>query len=349
MNLNSLSPKYWSPLPLFSGFTVSGSDTNQFLQGQLTNDVIALLPGRSQRTGYCTPKGRLMASFLQWRISDDTIGHLLPTPLLESTSKRLKMFVLRSKAVFSAPEAAFSTFGLWLDDAVTSPIPGNAGDVVALSGLGKGQAWLVRESDSEIGTRLWLIADPDGVSEVQQYLASYADRMRPQEAWLFSEIMSGQPWIWPQTREAFVPQMINFELIGGVSFKKGCYPGQEVVARSQYLGKLKRRTFHVSTTLSDETLSTLFGDRSSDGGHPLAFLLGADIWSPLDGTQPVGQVVDAARAMRADGSLDPVSIHLLVEATLDAWSHGALQLGGLSEAFPQLTQETLPYALATPD
>jgi folate-binding protein YgfZ len=349
MNLHSLSPKAWSKLPLFSGFTVSGSDANQFLQGQLTNDVIALASSRSQRTGYCTPKGRLMAAFLQWRISDDTLGHLIPTPLLESTTKRLKMFVLRSKAVFSGPERTLSAFGLWLDDATASAMPGNAGDVAAVSGLAKGQAWLIREGDGETGARLWLIADPEGLPEVQQHLASHADRMRSQEAWLASEITSGQPWIWPQTVEAFVPQMINFELIGGVSFKKGCYPGQEVVARSQYLGKLKRRTFHVSAQLSDETLHALFGNRSADGGHPLAVLLGADIWSSLDETQPVGQVVDAAHAVRADGSLDPISIHLLVESTLDAWSHGALSLGGLTDAFPRLAQEKLPYLLSTPE
>jgi hypothetical protein len=140
--------------------------------------------------------------------------------------------------------------------------------------------------------------------------------------------------------------MINFELIGGVSFKKGCYPGQEVVARSQYLGKLKRRTFHGSTKLLAEDLLSLFGDRTATGGHPLAVLLGADVWSTLDSTQPVGQVVDAAHAVKADGSLDIDAVHLLVEATLDAWSHGALRLGGPSTAFPQLTQESLPYSLA---
>ncbi len=349
MNLNALPPRWWSPLPLFGGFTVTGTDANTFLQGQLTNDVIALTQGRSQRTGYCTPKGRLMASFLQWRLDETTIGHLLPTSLLESTTKRLKMFVLRSKAVFSGPESAFTAFGLWIDSQSAQALGGAAGDVLTVEGLAEGQAWIIRAPDSDAGPRAWLIADRAAANQVQAHLNAYSHRRRPEESWLCAEIVSGQSWIWPQTLEAFVPQMINFELIGGVSFKKGCYPGQEVVARSQYLGKLKRRTFHACTTLSVDALTSLFGDRSSTGGHPLAVLLGADVWSPLDSTQPVGQVVDAAHAVNADGTLNTDTVHLLIEATLDAWSHGGLQLGGLSARSPQLMQRSLPYSLAAPE
>lgn len=349
MKLNALSPRWWSPLPLFAGFTVTGADANAFLQGQLTNDVNALTQGRSQRTGYCTPKGRLMASFLQWRIAEDAIGHLLPASLFESTTKRLKMFVLRSKAVFSGPESAFTAFGLWIDSEMAGVVAGSAGDVVTVEGLTEGQAWVIRATDSDAGPRAWLIADRAATNQVQVQLNAHSDRMRPEESWLYAEVASGQAWVWPQTLEAFVPQMINFELIGGVSFKKGCYPGQEVVARSQYLGKLKRRTFHVSATISADTVRSLFGERSANGGHPLAVLLGADVWSTLDATQPVGQVVDAAHAMNADGTSSTDTVHLLIEATLDAGSHGGLRLGGLSTPFPQLTSQSLPYSLVAPE
>lgn len=348
MNLNLLTPRCWSPLPLFSGFSVSGPDAQSFLQGQLTNDVVALTPSRSQRTGYCTPKGRLLSTFLQWRIADDTIGHILPTALLESTAKRLKMFVLRSKAAFSGPDSAFAVFGLWFDDPVPPGLGAATGDVTSVVGLNQGQAWLCREPGSTLGARAWLIADLAAVGQIQTHLQAFADRTISQEAWLFAEIESGKPWVWPQTVEAFVPQMINLELIDGVSFTKGCYPGQEVVARSQYLGKLKRRTFHVSMQISDQTLVAQFGSRSAEGGHPRAQLLGAEVWSPSDTAQPIGQVVDAAGEITSGGVSGDHKVHLLVEATLDAWSAGGLQLGSLAAASPSLVQESLPYPLLAP-
>ncbi len=349
MKLDSLTPRCWSPLPLYCGFTVSGADAAQFLQGQLTNDVIALTTTRSQRSGYCTPKGRLMATFLQWRITEDTIGHILPSSLLERTTKRLKMFVLRSKAAFSGPESALAVFGLWLDDLSSSEIGAAIGDVTPVTGLEEGQAWLIREPNSALGARVWLIADPAAMGKIESHLQTFADRAVPEEAWLCAEIQSGKPWVWPQTVEAFVPQMINFELVDGVSFKKGCYPGQEVVARSQYLGKLKRRTFHVSMQSPDHALISQFGGRSTEGGHPLALLIGAEVWSPSDTTQPVGQVVDAARATTSASGAAENKIHLLIEVTLEAWSGGGLRLGSLAASSPSLSQESLPYSLTSPE
>ena len=349
MNLDSLLPRWWSPLPLFSGFTVSGADAPQFLQGQLTNDVIALTTTRSQRSGYCTPKGRLMATFLQWRIAEDTIGQILPSALLERTTKRLKMFVLRSKATFSGPESTLAVSGLWFDSPAPSGLGATSGDVTLVTGLDEGQAWLIREPDDALGARAWLIADRVAMGKIESRLQACADRRVSQEAWLLAEIQSGKPWVWSQTVEAFVPQMINFELVDGVSFKKGCYPGQEVVARSQYLGKLKRRTFHGSTQLSDHDLNLLFGSRSVEGGHPLALLIGAEVWSPSDTTQPVGQVVDAARVATPTSASDNQKVHLLIEATLEAWSAGGLMLGSLAPSSPLLSQESLPYSLTTPE
>ncbi len=349
MNLDSLLPRAWSPLPLFGGFTVSGADAAQFLQGQLTNDVAALTATRSQRSGYCTPKGRLMATFLQWRIAEDTIGHVIPLSLLERTTKRLKMFVLRSKATFSGPASALTVFGLWIDGATSSGIGALSGDVTIVTGLEQGQAWLIREPDSALGARAWLIADHAATEKIESHLKTFPDRAAPQEAWLAAEIQSGKPWVWPQTVEAFVPQMINFELIDGVSFKKGCYPGQEVVARSQYLGKLKRRTFHSSIQITAHALTSQFGSRSTEGDHPLAVLIGAEVWSPIDTTQPVGQVVDAARVARSASGSNEQTVHLLVETTIDAWSAGGLRLGSLDASSPSLSQESLPYSLTAPE
>lgn len=259
------------------------------------------------------------------------------------------MFVLRSKAAFSGPESTLAVFGLWLDDPSASGLGTASGDVTTVTGLEAGQAWLIREPDSALGARVWLIADRAAMGKIESHLQTFADRAVPEEAWLWEEIQNGKPWVWPQTVEAFVPQMINFELIEGVSFKKGCYPGQEVVARSQYLGKLKRRTFHVSMQTPDDALISQFGSRSTEGGHPLALLIGAEVWSPSDATQPIGQVVDAAHAsLSASGSSDN-KVHLLIEATLEAWSVGGLRLGSLAASSPSLSQESLPYSLASPE
>jgi tRNA-modifying protein YgfZ len=150
-------------------------------------------------------------------------------------------------------------------------------------------------------------------------------------AWRCAEIQNGKPWVWEPTTEAFVPQMINFELVNGVSFTKGCYPGQEVVARSQYLGKLKRRSFRADLEgASDATDS----------------LVGADVWSAKIPHEPCGQVVDAAQNIDADGNSAPGAC-LLIESTLDAWDQGDLRVGSLDGVAP--TKRALPYDFPAAD
>jgi len=338
MTEHPFSSTCYSKLSGFSSFSVSGADANSFLQGQLTNDVTGLALNAHQRTGYCTPKGRLMASFLQWRINDQTLGHLMPAETMETTVKRLRMFVLRAKAVFSSPEQGFQAAGLWGDGLATLT---NGQTICLKSGPDEKPSqgvWLLGETPCPIlGPRAWLIYPNHADASVQDLLKPFLrGRELPEEAWHFSEIQNGKAWIWAKTQEAFVPQMVNFELTNGVSFTKGCYPGQEVVARSQYLGKLKRRTFRADLIIKNtDVQASPVIQRFSEPPS-----CGQDIYSDHQ-TEPCGQLVNAAPMFNSDGEQLP-GYALLIECSQDAWAHeSALRLGAPDG--PELTRAQLPY------
>ena len=340
---NFFAARYLAPLEGFAGFVTSGADVNSFLQGQLTNDVAGLQQGQSQRTGYCTPKGRLLATMLQWRIDPQALGQLLPAELLESTVKRLRMYVLRSKVSFSAAESPLAALGLWgewtasgLDGLAGNPsrgvirLAGNASGAEASNLISADALWLIAESACPVlGARAWLVGSPQAIADCANQLGQAT--VLPQTAWQFSEIQNAKPWIYKATQEAFVPQMINFELIGGVSFTKGCYPGQEVVARSQYLGKLKRRCFRVNL------------EAMPAGLHDASGLVGQDVWSASNTTEACGRIVSAAPIFNEEAQMQP-GIALLIESSLEAWE--ASRLHALSVDGPPLIASTLPYALA---
>lgn len=325
--LNHFMPRRHARLAGFAGFCARGEDVQTFLQGQLTNDVRALSPSHWQRTGYCTPKGRLMASFLQWQIGPQSVGHLLPSEILEPVAKRLRMFVLRSKVMFERLESPYLAIGLW-----GAPVGdfGKAQQCVNLSGTESGP-WLLAEQPCPVlGDRCWLIFESGQADGVMQALGMSQEVS--QSAWLFSEILCAEAWIWKATQEAFVPQMINFEITGGVSFTKGCYPGQEVVARSQYLGKLKRRSFRADLELEIPEPEVLA-------------LCGQDVWPQVlpqqeGAAEPCGKVVGAAPRFDSAGN-SAGGAALLVECTLEAWEKGGLHLA--SPSGPLLSPKTLPY------
>lgn len=314
---SALEPQHLASLTSFSGFTVTGADAVTFLQGQLTHDVKALAAGHHQRTGYCTPKGRLLGVMIQWKSDETTIHHLLPTQVQETLLKRLKMFVLRAKAVFSPADEGFAVFALW------GPARGlSVGETKTLAAQSdSSQITLLRLEDCPVLGPRMLLALPRAQAHLITAAALQAAEL-PESAWRFSEIQCGLPWVWKETQEAFVPQMINLELVNGVSFTKGCYPGQEIVARSQYLGKLKRRTFRVD----------LSGDQESAPG--------TEVWSGHDPVQPCGQVVDAAPQFDMLGKLAQGRV-LLIECTHDAFEADQLHLG--APAGPRLQKASLPY------
>lgn len=286
--------------------SVSGADADAFLQAQLTNDSAAAKVG-FVRNGYCSPKGRLLAVFDHWATSQEHVL-LLPQELLPALLKRLAMFVLRAKVKLADSSATWRTYGL--------VGPGSAQQL-------QHAALPVPEVGATIVTDVacvWRHADGTRGRERFQVLVR-ADAPQPTltEArrvdagvWWWSQIDAGEPTVWRTTQEKFVPQMINLEVLGGVNFRKGCYPGQEVVARSQYLGKLRRR-MHLAHT-------------------PSLAAAGDDVFAEGD-AQPIGTVVMCASA--PDGGAD-----LLFECPQDALTRPLRLADGSA-----LTCRDVPYPL----
>jgi tRNA-modifying protein YgfZ len=293
---------------------VTGDDAAGFLHNQLTNDVEHLGPAEARLAGYCTPKGRLQATFLMWRDAQ-SVYLQLPRELQPALQKRLSMFVLRAKAKLSdaTPEAVLG-FGGARAAAVLEDLFG-ALPATPYAKLDHAMGTLVRLADAFGAPRYqWLTTG----EQAQAAWPALSAALTPagDDAWRLSAIHAGVPEITLKTQEQFVPQMVNFELLGGVNFKKGCYPGQEIVARSQYLGKLKRRT-----TLASVGAPAQAGDK---------------VFAAADPDQPCGMVVNGAP--NGAGGAD-----LLVEMKLAAIEQGDIHLG--SAAGPLLRLQPMPYPL----
>lgn len=278
-----------------------GTDAASFLHGQLTSDMLKLDIERAVPAGYCSAKGRLQASFVVWRSAADELLLACAADVLAPTLKRLAMFVLRAQCKLSDASAELPLYGL-------------AGDAAA-SRLGDAPVWA--KHDTPEGT---LIRLPDAAGVKRALLAAaQAPAGLPEislDTWRWLEVSSGLPLIEAATVEQFVPQMVNLELVGGVDFRKGCYPGQEVVARSQYRGTLKRRMF-------------LF-----DVNAPAR--AGQEIFHSADPGQPAGLVANAAPAPQGGA-------RLLAEVKLAALDAGSLHLGAPDG--PRLERRELPYAV----
>ena len=279
-----------SPSPFFADLShnalvaVTGDDATAFLQGQLTNDVEALKPGQAQWNGWCSAKGRLLATFLLVKRPDGYVA-VLPAEIAPAIAKRLGMFVLRSKVKIRDASGELERYGL----------------------AGPGAAQIARELDGQDGIvtaplvgEMFVILAPANDLRIEALRRTV--RTGSSEDWDLALIRAGIPTIVAATQEAFVPQMANFDLVGGVSFKKGCYPGQEIVARTQYRGILKKRMAlaHVDA-----------------GAAPAP---GQSVYSPAFGDQAAGTVVNAAPA--PEGGYD-----FLVVAQIESLREGILRLG----------------------
>ncbi|MBE0616149.1 MAG: folate-binding protein YgfZ [Burkholderiales bacterium] len=226
-----------APLTHLGLLECSGADAQSFLHGQLSNDVKQLSPGHSQYAGYCSAKGRMLANFLLWP-EEHAYALQFARALLPAMQKRLGMFVLRAKVKLT-------------DVSESRPILGLAGKAAA-EALRQFFPEIPQQSHQVVhhpvygtlitlpGNRFELIADPESAMQLWDGLASKITPVGT-PCWEWLEIRNGIPLITPATQEQFVPQMANMELIGAVDFNKGCYPGQEIVARTQYLGQTKRR------------------------------------------------------------------------------------------------------------
>lgn len=251
----------------FAVIRVSGNDAQDFLQGQLSSDLREVSASRSQYSSYSNAKGRMLGNFLIWQFQGDYFL-LVSVDIAESLCRRLSMFVLRSQVklqVVTEQWLLAGVKGVHAEEAlkmVFNGVPEQSHDVMA--------------NDSGMVIRL-----PAG-SLLLFYVKSASETIKGQlegiccrvssDVWSLLDIAAGIPWITVPTQEQFVPQMVNMDVLGGISFKKGCYPGQEIVARTQYLGKVKRRLFRVEL--------------------PVAANPGDALYSPVTGDQAIGMIVN---------------------------------------------------------
>ncbi|MBI3347699.1 MAG: folate-binding protein YgfZ [Burkholderiales bacterium] len=274
-----------------------GADAASFLHGQLTQDFALLDREHARLAGFCTAKGRLLATTVGWRGGDEEILLALPAETLAATLKRLSMFVMRAKCKLSDASAEFAVYGLLGTPTALAWTLAREGDAVQIALPGGGRALRVQPAEAPA---------PDG------------EAITPDD-WAWAEAEAGMAWVRGATVEAFVPQMINFEVLGGVNFKKGCYPGQEIVARSQYRGTLKRR-LQVFETDAPATV-------------------GQELFNSADPEQPAGIV--AGSGTRAGRTVIAAEIKL---AALDS---GSLHLGSVAGA--TLKPRALPYEIPPQD
>ena len=307
-------------LPDWGLIVVEGPEAASFLQNQLTNSVLGLtptMPGQmaqdfkgTRLVGYCSPKGRLLASawlglFPLADNAEDRFALFISKDIAASTAKRLSMYVLRSKVKVKDLSNDWSVAGLFCShdqlvdkklnlDCINLRLPnvlvGEKSVARLLMAYPKDTSLTVENSDDQL------------------------------TAWNNLEVLSAIPRIVLATQEQFVPQMINFESVAGIDFKKGCYPGQEIVARSQYRGAIKRR---------------LQLAHAIDAG-PIA--PGAELFHSADPGQPAGMVVLSAQSPHVPGRTD-----IQIECKLEALEAGEIHLGGPDG--PVLKIDSLPYPL----
>jgi folate-binding protein YgfZ len=293
-------------LPDWGVIQVQGEDAAQFLHNQLSNDVLLLPVGQARLAAWCNAKGRMQASLIALKTAPDQVLLVLPTELLAPTLKRLSMFVLRAKAKLTDASAQWQLRGLL--------------GASAQKRVGQSSPWHTSSVDTAHVVSLYP-AVLDSAAVPRALWLAPAGVAAPEPAsdtglWRWAEVLSAVPLVTGPVFEAFVPQMLNYESVGGVNFKKGCYPGQEVVARSQFRGTLKRR------------MARAFS--------PVALQAGQAVFSPSDPEQACGTVVQAAA--RPDGS----GFDALVSGTLESMAGGWHAGSAEGEA---LTLLKLPYPL----
>ena len=292
-----------TPLPHLGVIRAEGDDAAKFLHGQLTQDFSLLGLSEARLAAFCSAKGRMQASFIAFKRSHTDILLICSRDLLAPTLKRLSMFVLRAKVKLSDATADWAVYGL-AGEPVQALVPG---DHKPWSRQDLGAASVVHLYPADGMPRALWVA-PAGTP-------APAGTVMKHEDWLWSEVRSGVATLTQPIFEAFVPQMLNYESLGGVNFKKGCYPGQEVVARSQFRGTLKRRGYLVHSEA--------------------AMQAGQEIFDAAESSQPCGIVAQAAAA--PDGGFD--AIVSLQTAAAEA----SLQLG--QAGGPALQLLPLPYPL----
>ena len=311
----TLDSTYLCELSSLGLIIASGNDAQSFLHGQFTNDLNQVSTTQSQLSSYCNHKGRMLAIFQAIKLGDD-YGLVVRRDVLDTLLQKLTMFKLMAKVELNDTSDELVLFGiagpdtesklnkinLQLPQEINQCIQSKDLSVLRLPSL-SARALIICTADSAIDIWQALIKDTP--------IATAA-------LWELHEIQSGIPQVTAETSEAFIPQMTNLELIGGVNFKKGCYPGQEVVARTHYLGKPNRRMYRIDIN-------------SDQPAQP-----GTNIFSPKDGEQPVGKIVTAQK-------ISETNISALVVLRTEKENEENLFLNSTSG--PTVTLEKLPYSL----
>jgi len=282
-------------LPSWGLIGVSGPDARAFLHGQFSNDLLNLPPDQAQWTAYCSPKGRMLAGFVVWTQGDDDFRLVCANSLIPALLKRLRMFVLRAKVAIVDMSRTHRIEGILA--------PGDAGQDMRVV--------------HDAGTTIVNLAPAGPLLRALAISPALADTPTEadESAWARLMIRAGEVWITEATADQFVPQMVNFDAIGGINFKKGCYPGQEIVARAHYRGAVKRRMFRA------------FVDGSASPGQAL-FSAGAN-------AQECGMIANAV-AGESGGS------EVLAVLPMQIRADSVVHLGEASG--PILSFADLPYA-----
>ena len=341
-----------APLPDLQVISASGADAIDFLHGQLTQDLTGLDSTRAALAGYCTAKGRLLATMVMWREAAGAEVHApaatgaagaagaavvaagaaaVPAPAVfhalvradvaAALVKRLSMFVLRAKAKIAV--TSLRVAAVW-DAADIDALGRAAGGALPRTAWQRANlpsgTWIAAPGADATASRWWWIASDAQLDRLESPDAALlkglvlgdADHSRA------ADLAAGVPWVGTATQDMFIPQTVNLDLIGGVSFTKGCYPGQEVVARSHYRGTVKRRMAY----------GVVAGVAAADVAP------GTDVYDAAQPNEPCGRVVDTAGATDAA---------ILFETTLSALETGGLRLGAVDGA--AIDVRPLPYSL----
>jgi folate-binding protein YgfZ len=290
----------------------AGEDAQAFLQGQFSNDIAQLQNAHVQISAYCNPKGRMLAQFLVIPDQTDYLL-LLPRSILEPTLKRLRMFVLRSKVTLTDVSKEIVCLGL-AGNAIAAQLQGSLDLPADEYQLQRADATLTCKLPA-LQPRYLVVTTFEQATALWQQHASKLFAT-DQHVWHLLDIQAGLPSIWPQTVEEFVPQMVNLELINGVNFNKGCYPGQEIVARMHYLGKPKRRMYHLTLGQAEPPMP------------------GTDIYLAGGDGQSAGKIV-----LAESGQQGSECLAVIQNDKADA----ELRLAAIDG--PRLTMARLPYSL----
>ncbi|WP_228125762.1 YgfZ/GcvT domain-containing protein [Alcaligenes faecalis] len=287
-------------LPDLCVLQFQGADAVSFLHAQVSNDLEHLAADRACIAAYCTAKGRSLATMVLWREQDETVFALVRRDLSEALIKRLRMFVLRSKVTISLAE--LQVYGV-ADQSAAQAV------------------WnLQREGDD---TLIQAPGDLDGLNRHWRISPQQDTNAQASEGrWETADILAGLPWISADTQDLFIPQTLNLDLIDGINFKKGCYPGQEVVARSHYRGTIKRRMMAARTAVLDTAVQVQEA---------------ADVVLVSQNAEPVA----AARIINRAWQAEQQRLYVLMEVVLADLEQGQFQL----EQGQALELQPLPYAL----